>query len=112
MLQVPNELLEVGNASGHLIGKTFDGHDLNTSFNVAEFVEDRHLGADVIDHEGVFAELHFDAEFLLHKIHVTKCAFGKRLSLVTGFVKFSRVFAGHFTIFPTKGFEFGFESAI
>jgi len=44
---------------------------------MAELVENCHLGADVIDHEGILAELNFNTEFSFHKIHITKRAFGK-----------------------------------
>jgi len=68
MLQIPHELLEIRNTGGHLIGETLDGNDFNSGIDVAEFVENRHFGADVIDLEGVFAELDFNAEPSLQTI--------------------------------------------
>jgi hypothetical protein len=80
MLQVPDKLLEIRNASGHLVGTTFNGDNLNSCVDMAELVENRHLGADVIDHEGIFAELHLNTELLprryLHRrnLDVNPCA--------------------------------------
>jgi hypothetical protein len=75
-------------------------------------VENRHLGADVIDHEGILAELHFDAELFLYEIHVTKRTFGKWGGLVTGFVKLSWVFARNFAMRPTFWVQFSFKAPI
>src|SRR2546430_7844077 len=41
----------------------------NAAVDVAEVFEDRHLCADVVNHERILSELHLDAEFLLHEIH-------------------------------------------
>jgi hypothetical protein len=50
-----------------LICETLDGNNLNASVDMGELVENRHLGADVIDHERILAELHFDTELFSPK---------------------------------------------
>jgi len=50
-----------------VIGKTLNGNNLNTSVDMAELVENRHLGANVIDHERILAELDFDTELFSPK---------------------------------------------
>ena len=65
MLQIPDELFKIRNAGGHMISKFFNWNNFNSRVDVAEFVKNGHLGADVIDHESILAELHFNAEFVL-----------------------------------------------
>lgn len=74
LFQIPDELLEVGNTCGHIIGKGFDGDDLNANVNQVQIVEDHHLGADVVDHEGVLAELHLNTQSVLDEINLAECA--------------------------------------
>ncbi len=43
LFQIPDKLLKVRNARGHLIGEGLDRHDLDASVNVALVAEDRNL---------------------------------------------------------------------
>src|SRR5688572_38153 len=79
LLQVPDELLKVRNAGGHLIGKLLYWHDLYSGINKAKPIKDRHLGGHVVNHEGILAELHFYAKLLFYKIHLPERALVERL---------------------------------
>ena len=57
--QVPNELFEIGDATRNFISERFDRHDLNSTINITKIFKNGHLGAHVIHHERIFAELNF-----------------------------------------------------
>ena len=82
-------------------GEGFDRHDLNTAVNVSEIAEDGHLGADVINHEGVLAELNFDAQFFFDEIHLAERAAILRPDLIVFKVIRRRVIATHADGLPT-----------
>ena len=61
MLHVPHHLLEVRNPAGHLINEVLNRDDLDPAVDNPLTSEDCHLRTDVVNHEGILAELHFES---------------------------------------------------
>ena len=95
-----------------MFGESFDRNDLDACGNVAEVAEDGHLSADIIDHEGVFSELHLNAEFVFHEVHIPIRTARGTASSVVWTVKGVGVIAKDFEISPPIGFQLGFEGVV
>ena len=97
--QVPDDLLEVGNAARHLVHEILDRNDLDARVDQALFTEDSHLSTNVVHHEGVLSKLDLQTELALYKVDLSKCSFVQGSWSVPGFVMLGRILAEE----PTAG---------
>ncbi len=74
MIQIPSKLFEVSNSRGHLRLQFLYSYNLNAEVNFVQIVENSHLSAYVVNHEGVLPKLNLHTNpSRSHKIHFSKC---------------------------------------